>query len=409
MIFDSDVNLSNELAISETGKNSLASEIATISGVETTRITGEFRTAGQRQASSIHEVSYRACFKPQLPSYFIKRFTAIGDWVYDPFSGRGTTAIEAALQGRCVVANDVNPLSAILAKPRLNVPTFSEISDRLSRIEFDLSLHADIDLSMFYEKKTEAEITSLKKYLSEKKESGTEDAADEWIRMVATNRLTGHSPGFFSVYTFPPNQAVSPESQIKINNLRGQSPTYKDTKAIILKKSRQLLKGLSQTDQEFLKKAALSAKFITGSADKTSSIEDESVSLTVTSPPFLDIVQYAEDNWLRCWFNSLDTNVISKTITMSKTVDGWSSTMQKVFTELFRITKPGGIVAFEVGEIRNGKIKLEESVVPIAVGSGFSCQAVLINSQKFSKTSNLWGVTNNKSGTNTNRIVVLVK
>ncbi|MCE9640082.1 MAG: site-specific DNA-methyltransferase, partial [Betaproteobacteria bacterium] len=58
---------------------------------------GEFWTAMQRQAASIHEVSYRACFKPQLPAYFISRLTAPGDVVYDPFSGRGTTAVEAAL------------------------------------------------------------------------------------------------------------------------------------------------------------------------------------------------------------------------------------------------------------------------------------------------------------------------
>src|SRR5579863_4027599 len=51
----------------------------------------EFWTSGQRQAHSIHEVSYRACFKPQLPEFFIERLTECGDCVYDPFSGRGTT------------------------------------------------------------------------------------------------------------------------------------------------------------------------------------------------------------------------------------------------------------------------------------------------------------------------------
>ena len=57
---------------------------------------GELWTALQRQASSIHEISYRACYKPQLPAYFIERLTEPGDMVYDPFSGRGTTAVEAA-------------------------------------------------------------------------------------------------------------------------------------------------------------------------------------------------------------------------------------------------------------------------------------------------------------------------
>ena len=79
----------------------------------------EFWTSGQRQAHSIHEVSYRACFKPQLPEFFIERLTQPGDAVYDPFMGRGTTPLQAALMGRRPVGNDVNPLSVLLTRPRL--------------------------------------------------------------------------------------------------------------------------------------------------------------------------------------------------------------------------------------------------------------------------------------------------
>ena len=64
-------------------------------------------------------------------------------------------------------------------------------------------------------------------------------------------------------------------------------------------------------------------------------------------------------------------------------------------------------MAFEVGEVRGGKIKLEETVIPAAVASGFEPGLVLINAQDFTKTANCWGVNNNAKGTNTNRIVVL--
>ena len=59
----------------------------------------EFWTAKQRAAHSLHEVSYRACFKPQLPRFFISRLTQLGDAVYDPFMGRGTTVLEASAVG----------------------------------------------------------------------------------------------------------------------------------------------------------------------------------------------------------------------------------------------------------------------------------------------------------------------
>jgi hypothetical protein len=407
--FDSDLTLTNEDLFNVSRKAELSSELVNIGGCPTRRIEGEFWTAGQRQASSIHEVSYRACFKPQLPGYFIRRFTPTDGVVYDPFSGRGTTVIEAALRGRRVVANDANPLSLILARPRLNIPDLVDVADRLKNIHHEENAKADIDLAMFYEPRTESEIVSLRNYLKQRRDAGSEDRVDSWIRMVATNRLTGHSPGFFSVYTFPPNQAVSAESQVKINEKRGQKPEYRDTKVIILKKSRQLLGGLTEGEIANLRTAARTALFITGDASDTRAIPDEHVHLTVTSPPFLNIVQYADDNWLRCWFNDLPIEGIASGITMAKTVEAWCAVMGRVFGELFRITRPRGTVAFEVGEVRNGRIKLEDYVVPLGVKSGFACEAVLINSQQFTKTANIWGISNNKSGTNSNRIVVLSK
>ena len=367
----------------------------------------EFWTAQQRQANSIHEVSYRACFKPQLPRFFIELFTSPGDVVYDPFSGRGTTVLEAALLGRNIAANDVNPLSNMLSAPRLTAPTLVEVEERLNALEFDKKARADIDLSMFFEKKTLSEVVSIKNYLQSRLISGQEDNVDRWIRMVATNRLTGHSNGFFSVYTLPPNQAMSADRQRKINVTRKQKPEYRDTKKLILKKSRILMRDLDSELRLTLNKAK--GVFINGDAAHTRQLKKSSISLTVTSPPFLDVVQYADDNWLRCWFNGIDINQVAANITMSKTVEQWAEKMQSVFKELYRITKPGGIVAFEVGEVRNGKIKLEEVVIPLGINVGFECFGILINQQEFTKTANIWGVNNNTSGTNSNRIAIFRK
>jgi hypothetical protein len=66
-------------------------------------------------------------------------------------------------------------------------------------------------------------------------------------------------------------------------------------------------------------------------------------------------------------------------------------------------------VAFEVGEVRGGAIKLEENVVPAGIEAGLDPAFILINAQQFTKTANIWGVDNNTIGTNTNRIVVFTK
>jgi hypothetical protein len=372
------------------------------------KYTNEFWTSRQRQASSIHEISYRACFKPQLPRFFINLLTKKGDLIYDPFSGRGTTVIEAGLLGRNAIANDANPLSRIMTEPRFFPPDYQAVEKRLASIPPECGT-ADIDLSMFYHSDTEKEIITLRQYLLARQAASRDDMIDRWIAMVATNRLTGHSPGFFSVYTLPPNQAVSQLSQQRINIKRNQTPEYRDTRRIILNKTKSLLRNLTPDEQKNLNHAGKNARLLTGDSRATTGIPNDSVQLTVTSPPFLDIVQYKEDNWLRCWFNGLNETEIGNRITMARSVVAWSEVMGAVFDELYRITRPGGYVAFEVGEVRKRSIRLEEHIVPLGISAGFSCECVLINQQTFTKTSNIWGVDNMAHGTNTNRIVIFSK
>jgi hypothetical protein len=372
------------------------------------RLSLEFWTSKQRQASNLHEISYRACYKPQLPRHFIERLTRPGERVYDPFSGRGTTAIEAALLGRRVAANDVNPLSRMLAEPRLTPPDPAAVAQRLQAIPRTGATDA-LDLGMFFHPDTEAEIRGLRDWFLGRQASGQLDDLDTWIRMVATNRLTGHSPGFFSVYTLPPNQAITAEKQRSINAQREQVPTYRDTHALILKKTKQLLSGLEPIQRQHLACAAQDARFLTGDARETTRLMDGCMALTVTSPPFLDVVDYTGDNWLRCWFTGLDAEAIGRGISTPGTVEGWADTMLAVFTELHRLTRRGGFVAFEVGEIRRGKVKLDEVVLPLGLRAGFRAHGVLVNSQTFTKTAHIWGVGNNDKGTNSNRIVLFEK
>jgi len=372
-------------------------------------LTREFWTARQRQASNLHEVSYRACYKPQLPRLFIERLTLPGDLVYDPFAGRGTTGVEAALLGRRVASNDINPLSRLLAAPRLAPPDPEAVAGRLLEVPLAGAGSDGLDLSMFYHPDTETELRALRAWLLDREEQGLEDGIDRWIRMVATNRLTGHSVGFFSVYTLPPNQAASADQQRVINRKRAQTPGYRNIRDLILKKTRQLLKGVTGQERANLLESAACARFLTGDARRTPELESGSVALTVTSPPFLDIVQYAGDNWLRCWFNGLDAGAVAKGITMSRKLEAWALVMQEVLEELHRVTRSGGYVAFEVGEIQRGTLRLEEAVLPMGVAAGFECLGVLVNQQVFTKTAHIWGVDNNQVGTNSNRIVIFRK
>jgi hypothetical protein len=350
-------------------------------------LVNEVWTAKQRQAHSIHEISYRACFKPQLPEFFISRLTEPGDSVYDPFMGRGTTPVQAALMGRKPIGNDVNPLSVLLTRPRLAPPSVDEVLKRLAEVPWDSGMGEREDLLAFYHPDTLRHICALRHWLMDHAPlSHTEpDPVLDWMRMTALNRLTGHSPGFFSVYTLPPNQAVSVERQLRINVERGQVPPLRDVAGIIAKKTRSLLKdGLPPPHPP----ALLSV----GPADRTPHIPDASVALVVTSPPFLDVVDYAGDNWLRCWFAGIDVDAVA--IGAHRTEAAWSAMVRSVLVEQARVLRPGGHVAFEVGEVRGGKVLLERLVWAAAEGLPFERLAVLVNQQEFTKTANCWGVNN---------------
>ena len=361
-----------------------------------------FWTAAQRQAHSIHEISYRACFKAQLPGFFIERLTQPGDLVYDPFSGRGTTAVQAALMRRAVAANDVNPLSAMLTAPRLDPPALADIAARLGTLDLSVDVGPDPrdgDLLAFYHPDTLRQIKALRAYLAGR--GAWADGVDRWLRMVALNRLSGHSPGFFSVYTMPPNQAVSPASQRRINARRNQVPPPRDVPALILKKTRTLLADGSPPPP------AHPPVLLTGSAAATPALANAAVDLIVTSPPFLDVVDYEGDNWLRCWFAGIEPAGVA--IARHRDVGAWEGFVREAFIEFARVVRPGGVVAFEVGEVRQRAVLLERHVAAAIDGLPFDLMGVMVNQQSFTKTANCWGVGNNSSGTNTNRIVLAVR
>ena len=362
----------------------------------------EFWTSAQRAGHALHEISYRACFKPQLPEFFIKRLTKPSDVIYDPFMGRGTTPIQAALMERHAVGNDANPISIMMTRPRLNTPRLSDIDARLDEVDWNAAESAERDegFTVFYHPSTLRQIVSLRTWLRDREVAETFDVVDDWIRLVAMSRLTGHSPGFFSVYTLPPNQAASIESQARINTRRNQSPPERDVKELILRKTRSLLRhgGLHGHQPE------LSC----GDVRMTAHIRTDSVDLVVTSPPFLDVVDYQTDNHVRAWF--ADVDIDSLPIATPSSTSDWQLFTAETLRELCRVVRPGGVICYEVGEVRNATIKLEDLVYAAIRDADLPVEVigVLVNQQEFSKTSNVWGITNNRKGTNTNRVVMMV-
>jgi len=96
----------------------------------------------QKKRAKMHSFHrYYGKLIPAIPSTFIKEFTNEGDWVFDPFTGSGTTAVESKRLQRNFVGVEVNPLSAEIARVKtseLDVKLLEIMNEEiLSKIEED--------------------------------------------------------------------------------------------------------------------------------------------------------------------------------------------------------------------------------------------------------------------------------
>ncbi len=372
---------------------------------------GKFWTSKQRQMHPIHySISYRASFKPEIPDFFIRKYIhSKHQVIFDPFAGRGTTIIQANMLGYKAIHNDLSPVSYFLSSKRKEIPSKKDFLDRIHKINFNKkrpepTCEEKIRFYPFFHPDTFKEILNLRdEYLHNQ-----EDKVLKYIYYIALTRLHGHTDGFFSVYSFP-QISISPEAQMKNNQKHNIVPFYKDIKSRIIKKFEQ--DHRKELPSQY--KISKFNEYYQMDSRNLKKIPNHYVDLIITSPPFLDKVDYKRDNWLKAWFLGVEKEMNEINLANYKNLKDWQEFMFKTLQELERVLKVKGKMVIEVGEVKNRKniIYLEDVITEI-IEEHFQNLEVIelyINKQNFTKISNCWNIFNNYKGTNSNRCLVIEK
>ena len=335
----------------------------------------EYKQHSYREFSKIHQMTaYLAMFPPNLPHYFIERFSKVGDLVFDPFSGRGTTAFEACRMGRVGIGNDLNPLAICLTKSKVNIPTNKQdIFKRLKELEKQYKPSntniKDIssDIKMLYDESTTLpQLVFLRQNLNKKCK------VDIFILGILTGLMHGkHRKDGTSIYCsidMPNTFSMSP------NYVRNFIKTHKLTKpkqnvfTLLKQRTKHLLqeqddtlKNLSQYKEGF----CFETDAIKSSAKVAKKYRQNSISLIITSPPYLKNIHYGKYNWIRLWLLNEDTKQVDNNVSIYHKMqkikgikdnlpfEKYAQYMQNLFNSWYKILKPKSNAFVVIGDVEN--------------------------------------------------------
>ncbi|WP_433385043.1 DNA methyltransferase [Actinoplanes sp. CA-142083] len=307
--------------------------------------------------------SYHGMFPAKVAHYFIQRHSRPGDLVLDPFSGRGTVPLQARVEGRRAICNDLNPLAYVLSRAKSNPPSWRSV---LSRIE-DLQgkyrsglvreVDAPDDIRMLYHPNTLRQISYLRDYL-------LSNALTKWDleKYMIGGALAGIMHGSFR------RDGTSQYLSISMPNTFSMSPSYVQKYIIenglsapdqdVFECLRDKIARLYLDDIEGIPGRAYHADAVNLMAGRR--VGEKSVDLIVTSPPYLQVVNYGTANWIRLWLLGVEEvgrergagrKTLDSKLDHGHTYQNYKVFLQKTLSSARRVLKPEGIAVFVIGDV----------------------------------------------------------
>jgi len=241
--------------------------------------------------------SYHGKLKPAIAHFLIEQFTELGDIIVDPLGGVGTIPLEACLQGRIGIGNDLSELAFTISKAKLEKPEYNDCITVLKEVDNYISAHKKSDritelsdkyfdfgyngkLPAYFHEDTFAEILCAREYFVPRIQDFS--AAEAMVFSCLLHILHGNRPYALSRNSHP----LTP---------------YAPTGEFIYKNVTEHLKNkldISYAKGDF--STYCKGRSILGDYNSLSGT-DIKADAVICSPPFADSIRFYMQNWMRLW------------------------------------------------------------------------------------------------------------
>ena len=359
--------------------------------------------------------SYLGAFPAALARSFITMLSDPGDLVLDPFAGRGTSLLEARAANRIPLASDLNPIAVALTRAKNSDVDLSRVQARIDELAvgYDPLLYmpeAQVEtdeIRLIFHDRTLAQLCYLRRRLV---------PANSEVDTFLVGAVLGVMHGAER------QDGTSSYASISMPNTFSMSPDYVrrfvETKRLqrVERNVFDLLRHKAARLFESDDRLGPGGVVVRADAKKISSVPDFAayrgrVKLALTSPPYLDIVNYAKQNWIRCWFLEEEADEIHDDLDDNLTLQTWLDFMGAVLDELSTMLAADGTIVFVIGDVARSS----RSVVPIAREFLRRIQheqrfafvgAISDHLEIGTKTTRIWGDTKGQA-TSVDRIIIL--
>jgi len=394
-------------------------------------IEPEWKAQQRLWGHSFHPmVSYLASFPAALTHAFIARYSRPGDVVLDPFSGRGTTPLQAAAEGRIGAGNDLNPFAHLLTAAKVEPASPAEARTRVTSLRLAWSadartwealaaaIQADpaaggpepvpIEVALAFHPRTFAQVLFVRASLR------LDDRVDRFLAAAMTGILHGKSRSYLS--QLMPNTFSMAPRYVRDFAARTdfQSAEHDVFDLLEAKLTRLYRSPLPRTPGVALLGDARDVGPRIRTALRKRGLPDRA-RLVVTSPPYLRVVKYGYYNWLRTWFLGFDAAAIDASLDDAHHRAPYLAFLREVLRGLRPAMTEDGIVVLVIGDVATdrghrleGGIGLAERVWESAAApEGYRLAGIAVDDvHAHRKMTKLWGDEAGRA-TQTDRILVL--